>query len=98
MRLSYQAQLQLKEIKDYTLKKWGNKQAKKYILGLKETNLLLSKNPHIGLHRPELSSHVFSFPYKRHVLYYKFNDTQLFILAFVHQNMLPKKHLQDKIL
>ena len=51
---SHQAQHELKNIRSYTLKKWGRQQSIKYIKKLYHTALLLSKNPQLGTHRPDL--------------------------------------------
>jgi toxin ParE1/3/4 len=96
LRLSQQAQNHLDEIKSYTLLNWGLKQSTKYLIELHQTSLLLTKNPQIGQQRNDLNEGVFSFSHKSHTIYYKYNDEQLFILAYLHQSMLPAKHLPSR--
>ena len=98
LRLSQQTQNHLNEIKIYTISKWGIKQSTKYLVELHQTSLLLSKNPQLGKKRFDLNEGIYSFPHKSHTIYYKYNDKQIFVLAYLHQSMLPKKHIQGVIL
>ncbi|MCF6300196.1 MAG: type II toxin-antitoxin system RelE/ParE family toxin [Proteobacteria bacterium] len=94
--LAKQAQIHLKNIRTYTVQKWGIKQSVKYLQELQQTTLILLNNPLIGHRHDDLNNDVFSFLHGSHVIYYKFNNKQLSVLDVLHKSMLPKKHLQDK--
>ncbi len=87
--LTIEADSDLSSIFDYTVEKWGEKQALKYIADLKEAILMLCDNPKIAKFRTDLSNNTFSFPVLQHVVYFDLFDETLIIWAIHHKSRLP---------
>ena len=92
------AKQELKSIQRYTFRKWGRQQSVKYVKELRQTIILLFKNPLLGIQKPDISNIAFGFPCGSHVIYYYFSDDKVIIVGVLHKNMLPKNHLKGKIL
>lgn len=95
-KLTQDAQADLKDIQQYTLKTWGKNQATKYLAGLKESFELISEQPFIGHKFIDIADSVYGFPYKKHQIYYFIADKNIIIFAVLHQRMLPEKHLAKR--
>ncbi len=95
LEVSQQAQTEIVEIRFFTRDNWGIKQSDKYLTEFQITIDLLRKSPLIGVKRTDLSSETYSFPYVSHMIYYKFNEKTLYLLAVLHKNRLPKNHMKD---
>ncbi|VAW37114.1 hypothetical protein MNBD_GAMMA01-1817 [hydrothermal vent metagenome] len=91
------AKQDLKFIRKYTMKKWGEHQTIKYLTGLSQTIQLIKKNPLLGTPKQDIRESAYGFVYKNHVIYYQFDRNKVVIAAVLHQSMLPKKHLQGRI-
>ena len=85
----------LQNIIDYTVKHWGKEQAHKYIDGLEELAARLSENPGLGVNRSQLIDRLVSFPYVSHVLYYIPQASEITIIRVLHKNMDDKRHFVD---
>jgi len=96
LEVSKQSKQEIIDIKEYTSLNWGQKQSNKYIAELYNTINLLVQNPLIGINRVDLLSETYSFPHDRHMIYYKFDKKNLFIMAVLHQHMLPKEQLKGR--
>lgn len=92
------AQQDIKKIRQYTIRNWGKNQAKKYLSGLSETIKLIRMNPQIGIQKYEIKQGAFVLHYKSHVIHYQFDNDKMVVVGVFHQSMLPKKHLQGRIL
>ena len=95
-RFTADAQSDLIEIRGYTLKQWGGKQSKKYLLELRQTIRLLSETPTIGKQRSDISSDAFSFRHVSHVIYYMSHKKQVVVFGILHKSMVPNIHLEDR--
>ena len=96
LEVSNHSKKELNEIREYTAIKWGKQQSNRYMYELHNTMTLLKENPHVGINRVELSNQTYSFPHVSHMIYYKFNDEVLYIMAVLHKSMLPKEQLQGR--
>jgi toxin ParE1/3/4 len=83
----------LESIIDYTTQEWGAAQANTYLDGLEARAQLLAENPEIGTARESLFEGLLSFPFERHILYYKKQAHGIVIVRVLHQYMDPVKHL-----
>ena len=87
------AEQDLENIIDFTINKWGNDQANRYINELEKRVSGLANNPNIGLNRNNLSPSLLSFPYQSHILYYIKTDNGITIARVLHRSMDPTGHL-----
>ncbi len=87
------AERDLESIIDYTIQGWGASQANAYLDGLESRAQLLAENPDIGTVRESLYEGLLSFPFERHILYYKKQARGIVIVRVLHQHMDPVKHL-----
>ncbi len=84
----------IKNIIDYTLKKWGKAQANKYIDELEALAGNLAKTPNLGKGRDALHKGLLSYLYQSHVLYYLKRKNGIIIIRILHARMHPEKHLK----
>jgi len=90
-RLSRLARLDLLEIADYTVDTWGEAQAQRYLDGLANCLDALLKNPLVGRPCEAIREGYRRFEFKRHVIFFRIEDGDLFISRILHQSMLPQK-------
>lgn len=95
-RLTPDAQSDLIEIQQYTLRQWGIAQSRKYLSELRKTMCLLAEAPSLGKFRPEVETDVLSFPHVSHVIYYVVHEQQVIIFGVLHKRMVPIKHLIER--
>ena len=94
--LTPDAQSDLIEIRQYTLRQWGLAQSQKYVTELNKTIRLLAKTPSLGKFRPEVGMDVRSFPHVSHVIYYVVHEQHIIIFGVLHKGMVPIKHLIER--
>ena len=91
------AQEDLKEIRRYTVEKWGAEQANKYLSSLRDTLQVLLKMPGIGRSRADdLCDGIFSYPYASHMIYYRWSENRLIVIAVLHNRMVPAAHMEER--
>ena len=95
IRFSRRAEVDLLNIGAYTLQKWGNAQAARYIGELEACCQTLADNPVLGRLcddvRPGLRRH----EHGRHVVFYRQGRGGILISRILHQRMLPDRHTID---
>lgn len=91
--LTEQAQRDLEAITDYTLERWGQRQAENYLDGFEVVAQNLAEHPHLGVKRSTFFEGLISFPYARHILYYVEQPHGITIIRVLHQRMDPERHL-----
>ena len=94
-RLTPNAQSDLIEIRQFTIKQWDDKQSQKYLSKLRQTIQLLAETPILGKLRLDVGADVFSFPHASHVIYYVMHEQQLVVFGVLHKRMVPLNHLSD---
>ena len=97
-RLTRDARRDLSAIREFTKRRWGNEQSKKYILELRKILTLLSDNPLMGVRRRDIDEGVYSFPHASHVVYYMIEKKQLIVIGILHSSMVPTNHLEGRTL
>ena len=95
-RLTRDAGRDLTSIRGFTIRQWGDKQSRKYIIELRNTLTLLSENPLIGKRRKDIGESIYSFPYASHVIYYLLENKQLVVIGILHGSMVPANHLEGR--
>ncbi len=97
-RFTPQAQEDLKDIRRYTIQKWGEQQANDYLAELRDTLRMLLKMPGIGRSRADdLREGIFSYPYGSHMIYYRATEDALIVVAVLHSRMVPAAHLEERL-
>lgn len=89
--LTESAKNQLFEILEYSVIKFGNIVAEKYLEGIENCFAIITANPKIGRFHNSPSSQIRRHEHKSHVIFYKIieNDSIL-IGAILHKSKLPK--------
>lgn len=94
-RFSRRAEADLLRIGEYTLHKWGEAQAIRYISELEVCCQMLADNPNLGRRcdviRPGLRRH----EHGKHVMFFRQERAGILVSRILHQRMLPEKHAID---
>ena len=88
-----QAESDLEDIADSTLKSWGIRQTVIYLDGLEELAQNLADCPELGTNKDYLIKDLISFPYRSHTLFYTRQEHGITIVRILHQHMDFKRHI-----
>lgn len=86
-RLTPSAKSYLIEIWNYTVETWGKKQAEKYLQDIEAKLNQLAANPGLGRQRSEIAPGYYSFPVRKHIIFYLRTDTCIDIIGILHGKM-----------
>ena len=91
--MSREARRDLAGIEDFTARRWGEAQARKYIGALWASFHVLAERPRLGRHRPNLPEWVFVHSVGSHLVIYRLgDDDRVEIMNFLHKVMdLPQR-------
>ena len=92
-RLTPSAKSDLIEIWNYTVETWGERQAERYLQDIEDMLTQLSVNPGLGRYRPEICSGYYSFPVRKHVIFYMNSGRYIDIIGILHGKMDTDKNL-----
>jgi len=92
-KLTTAAKNDLKEIWQYTVEKWGEKQAENYIYQLEKKFKELIKTPKLGRSRLEIRKGYRSLPEGKHISFYRVVDNIIEVIGIPHANMDVETHL-----
>ena len=92
-RLSRLARLDLIEIADYTVDRWGLTQANRYIDSLEGCFQQLTRAPGIGRTCDGIRRGYRRMEHEKHVIIYRVDGDGIFISRTLHQRMLPSRQL-----
>lgn len=92
--LSPQAQKRLKQIRDYTLKHYGNRQKKLYMTMIRDKMHQAACNPiSEGRARDEIKPGYYSIRAEKHYVYYRVRDAHIDVIDVLHESMEPNRHI-----
>jgi toxin ParE1/3/4 len=91
--LSRLAVADLDAIADYTVGRWGKKQARVYIDALEARLTHLANQPLIGHRREDLAPGLLCFPFESHVLFYSATDFGIAVVRILHKRQDPFRHI-----
>jgi toxin ParE1/3/4 len=94
-RFSRRAETDLLSIGEYTLRKWGEAQAARYLGKLEDCCQMLARNPALGRLCEHIRPGLRRFEHGRHVLFYRQEPRGILISRILHQRMLPERHVMD---
>ncbi len=97
-RLSIAAAKDISDIYDYTVSKFGERQAIKYLNGLDERLSYLNDHPEAGRIRDEVKKELKSYPYQKHIVFYRSMQYGIKVVRVLHGSMdIPKQfHLGSR--
>ncbi len=93
LKISQEAQEDIRDIRRYTFKNWGKAKSIEYILQLHLTMKTLEKSPQMGIDRAEIRAEARSFPCGRHIIFYRILADGIVVTAVLGQLQDPKRHL-----
>ncbi len=91
--LSRLAVADLDAIADYTVGRWGNKQARFYVDSLEARLTHLADQPLIGRWREDLAPGLLCFPFESHVVFYNATDFGIAVVRVLHKQQDPFRHI-----
>lgn len=91
--ISPAAKNDLKDIYQYGLRLWGQKQSDSYLENLKEYFWMLTDQPLAGVERPGLLPDMRSLPIESHILFYKATPNTVEIIRVLLGRQDPQQHL-----
>lgn len=100
IKISKPAQVDLKNIGNYTLENWGKIQKKNYLNLFKKSFIALSKQGSkegylpLVKNREEITEGLMSYPVKSHMVYFRETEYEIIIIRILHHRMEPSKHLE----
>jgi len=94
VRVSEQADRDLRTIYKYSYRQFGDAQAEKYYSDLWECFRFLAEYPHMGRTRTEFNPPARSHHHQKHVIFYDVLDDGIFIIRVLHERMDIERHSQ----
>lgn len=94
-RFSRRAEADLLSIGEYTLRKWGEIQAARYLGELEDCCQMLARKPALGRLCEDIRPGLRRFEQGRHVLFYRQESRGILLSRILHQRMLPESHVMD---
>lgn len=85
--LSIAAKQDLLRIQNYTTEKWGNLQASKYLVLLRNRIRWLAEHPYFGKRRDDIFDRLYSYPEGSHLIIYRLRPGKIQIVRILHQSM-----------
>jgi len=90
------ARSDIAQIRQYTIKNWGEAQWDIYKKYLFKQLQHLANDPTIGIRIDDISPKSFRFPLKNHVIYYFEKDDKVIFVGVISSSMSPECHLLRK--
>jgi toxin ParE1/3/4 len=90
--LSRKADQDLSEIYQYSFETFGEDRADKYFLDLDRCLKGLAENPHKGRAADEIERGVYRYEHARHIIFYVFRPSGIFVARILHQSMDIRRH------
>lgn len=94
VRFAIAAEDDLVAIDNYSVMQFGEQVATTYMRGFEEAFAVLASFPASGAARPELGDNIRSFVHRQHLLIYRLDKDEVFILRVIHHAMSAKRALK----
>lgn len=92
LTIAPRAQRDIRSIRLYGLKQWGEARADAYLAALTSGFERLQDHPMIGQARDDLGSDLRGWTVEHHVLYYRVKDDLIEVVRILHQRADPSRH------
>lgn len=96
LRITEDAQRDLSDIRAYTRRAFGARQASLYMGRLKEGFKALRRHPDIGFPIDHLKPGFRCFRVQHHALFYVQFDEIIAVVAILHESQLPARRLEQR--
>ncbi len=96
LRITEDAHRDLADIKAYTRREFGARQASRYMSSLKEGFKTLRRHPDIGFPIDHLKTGYRCFRVQHHAVFYTQADEVIAVVAIFHESQLPTRHLEQR--
>lgn len=96
LRITEEAQRDLSEIRIYTRRAFGARQASLYMGRLKDGFKALRRHPDIGFAIDHLKPGFRCFRVQHHAIFYVQVDEGIAVTAILHESQLPARHLDQR--
>jgi toxin ParE1/3/4 len=90
--ISHKAEADLRDIRSFTIERWGKEVARRYLRELQATFLRLADHPGRAREVPKRPGVRYA-RCGRHVVYYEVRATVVLVIRVLHERMLPDQHL-----
>lgn len=87
IHLTDRALLDIEEIYEYSIKKWGEKTAERYLDQIQDSLLLLEENPKLLLLKPEISNRFKLYQTGSHCLICDVLDNDIYVITIKHLSL-----------
>lgn len=94
-KLSRKAEVDLAELYEFSVYKFGLLQAQKYFLGMYDVFQVLDENTVLGRDASEFIEDLKRFTYKAHTIFYIITTSGIFILRVLSQHMDYERNLHQ---
>ena len=91
-RYTRRAEADLLAIGAYTLERWGEDQAFRYLEELEACCQTLAESPLAGRACDEISPGLHRMEVGRHVIFYRRRKRGILVVRILHERMLPERH------
>jgi len=91
--LSKKASSDLANIFQYTFKNFNISQAESYLSELEECFIMLSNEPSLAHKIEDIRTGYFRYLFRKHTVYFKARQNDIFIIRVLHQQMKYELHL-----
>jgi toxin ParE1/3/4 len=91
--LARRAQRDIDDIRDYTVKRWGDDQAKRYLLKIQQTIELVLREPNRRRACDEILPGYFRVNAGSHVIFYRQSGEDIRVMRILHERMNVDDHL-----
>lgn len=92
VRLSRLAAADLESIANYTIERFGIKQARRYRDGLDHVFHTLAEEPLRGRSAAHLANEMRRFEHESHIIFYRTVDQGIFVVRILHERMDVERH------
>lgn len=96
LRITEDAQRDLLDIRTYTRRAFGARQASLYMGRLKEGFKALRRHPDIGFPVDHLKPGFRCFRVQHHAIFYAQAGEIIAVVAILHESQLPTRHLEQR--
>jgi len=91
--LSPRAQADIDDIWEYTVQRWGERQAETYTSLIKEGVDAIADNPGVGRPCDDVRPGYRRYPVGSHVLFYRVRAADIVVVRILHKRMDVERHL-----
>ena len=92
---SIEARRDLREIREYSIRRWGSGQTARYIRALKDCFELLARNPGMGRSCDGIRTGLRRMEHGSHVIFYRKWSGGILLVRVLHERMLPWGRMGD---